>query len=1089
MKKSAILLFLLLVFSNVSFSQWTQQQSNTTSNLTDVFFLNDSVGFAVGGGGVFLKTVNGGQVWDMTIIDSSKNLNAVAATSPNNIFAGGNGMYKSTDGGSTWTTIDINFVVLQLVFFSDNIGYAKSSWIEQCWSSMGHESKTRYRYRETTDGGQNWGPSDLDEGQTCGAMEMVSSDIGYLGSWHEDMYNNVHCETNFHGLFYKTINGGLTWTEPLGWFYDDFRHTSFISDSVGFAITFWASPHLEKTVDGANSFTYISTLPELPTLLAFANEYEGYFIKDNQIYKTTTGGCLWEVNHNIGSSLKDIVITDNYMAYVVGDNGTILHNVLDPVNNPDSIYSISCNKQQLEFPLTSVNGESLQTLTLKSSGSMEIMVSITAPPDFLVKIQGDTVFSPEIDSLILQAQHDTMIVVAFQPSQAGNYSTNLEIQTNAFNDTTILIPMTGTAIYALSGLITNDTLICQDTIQLIGTTTVEEGARLTICPGTIFLFKGLYALEIKGSLRAIGEPGDSIIFTPENKVEGWNGIRVTGDDPDSTILKYCRIEYGNVEWDNYYSKGGGLAIEKNSKVLVSHCEISHCAANSAGGGIYIEGASPTIQFCELKYNSGHYDGGGICIKDANPQIRNNIIHHNSSNDYGGGISAISSSPSIMNNTIYSNTAHFGGGITLDNEYNENPAPVMQNLIFNNNASYSGGGIYALEAEPDFMNNTVCNNAAGTNGGGMKAVNAGQTFIEGNIFYGNAGGQVILDAAYLIVSYCNIQGGWTGSGHENIDAEPGFLNPSPGTGLIEGDAGLDWSFLASSPNYNIGIPDSIGLGLPPYDFGGYPRIYDGRMDIGAFESHFYKQLLDTAVCIGDAFFLSVIPSGEGPFSFEWKHDDVLIQEADSNVLLIESVSLEDAGYYQCRVICSEGDFYSNKVWLSLETTIPQILDHPEGGLIKEGESFTLSVSADHAVTFQWYLNDSLVEGATDSLLVINNFSAELQGSYRCYAENGCGGIFSDSALLTLDHSGIDGYCDSRLIIFPNPARRELAVGSKQSITKLTITNLYGREVKVFRNISSFPFLLDISDLQPGMYILRAINKDGESGSAKFLKISL
>jgi len=1106
MKKSAILLFLFLVCFIFSFGQWTQQVSNTTSVLNDVFFLNDLAGFAVGDNGIFLKTLDGGQVWSITMIDPSKDLNAVTAVSSNTIFAGGNGLYKSMDGGSTWVTIDIDFAVLQLVFFSESIGFAKSSWVEECNSSQGQEIATRYYYLKTTDGGQNWVPSGFDNGQTAGAMEMVSPDVGYLGSNHEDFNGGIHCELQYHSLFYKTINGGLTWTEPLGWFYwPEFSQTSFFNDSAGYAVTTWAGPELEKTTDGGNSFSFISTLPQLPTFLAFANEYEGYFIKDNHIYKTTTGGCLWEVDHTINSSFKDIVITDNYMAYVVGENGTILHNDLDPVIHPDSIYSISCNTQQLDFPLTSVNGESIQNLTLKSSGSMEIMISITAPPDFMVKIQGDTVFSLEIDSLILQAQHDTLIEVAFQPSQAGNYSANLEIQSNASNDTTLLIPMTGTAIYALSGLITHDTLICQDTILLIGTTKVTEGARLTICPGTTFFFKGLYALEIYGSLQAIGEPGDSIIFTPENKTEGWNGIRIMGNGIDSTILKFCRIEYGNVAWDTYYWKGGGISIKNNNNVLISHCEISHCTANSAGGGIYIEAADPTVQYCELKYNYGHYDGGGICIKEAHPQIRNNNIHHNSSN-YGGGISVISCSPSIINNTIYSNSAHSGGGIALDNEHNENPAPVMQNLIFNNNASYGGGGIYSYEAEPDFMNNTVCNNTAGTNGGGMMAQYAGQTFVEGNIFYGNAGGQVFLDAAYLMVSYCNIQGGWNGYGHENIDAEPAFLNPSANTGIIEDDAGIDWSFLASSPNYNKGIPDSTGQELPPYDFAGYPRIYDGRMDIGAFESHFYKQLMDTAVCTGDSFSLSVIPSGEGPFSFEWKHDDELIQEADSNVLLIESVSMEDAGFYRCHVTCPEGDFYSYRAGLSVETTTPLIIEQPEGGQVAEGESFTLSVSADYAVTYQWYLNDSLIEGATDRLLIILNFSAENQGSYRCYMENGCGGLFSDEAILLIDTTFIAENITSFVRVYPNPASWQLtiapsltpspnwgrdgvgAIGGRQVAFAIIIADLFGRRLKELDKISSFPFFLDISDLNDGLYILRIIDDKGQTGSVKFLKIS-
>jgi hypothetical protein len=73
------------------------------------------------------------------------------------------------------------------------------------------------------------------------------------------------------------------------------------------------------------------------------------------------------------------------------------------------------------------------------------------------------------------------------------------------------------------------------------------------------------------------------------------------------------------------------------------------------------------------------------------------------------------------------------------------------------------------------------------------------------------------------------------------------------------------------------------------------------------------------------------------------------------------------------------------------------------------------------------------------------------------------------------------------VYPNPAGRQLTVDSQQSAVKMVITDLFGRRIKECANISSFPFLLDISDLQPGMYILRAINKDGQSGSSKFQKV--
>jgi hypothetical protein len=49
------------------------------------------------------------------------------------------------------------------------------------------------------------------------------------------------------------------------------------------------------------------------------------------------------------------------------------------------------------------------------------------------------------------------------------------------------------------------------------------------------------------------------------------------------------------------------------------------------------------------------------------------------------------------------------------------------------------------------------------------------------------------------------------------------------------------------------------------------------------------------------------------------------------------------------------------------------------------------------------------------------------------------------------------------------------------------DIFGREIVEFKNISSFPCQLDISDLRNGVYFLRVINAEGKSGSVKFFKI--
>jgi len=87
----------------------------------------------------------------------------------------------------------------------------------------------------------------------------------------------------------------------------------------------------------------------------------------------------------------------------------------------------------------------------------------------------------------------------------------------------------------------------------------------------------------------------------------------------------------------------------------------------------------------------------------------------------------------------------------------------------------------------------------------------------------------------------------------------------------------------------------------------------------------------------------------------------------------------------------------------------------------------------------------------------------------------------------------------LVLFPNPASKWLSitpslgwgragVGSDHSAARLEIFEMYGRKMTELENISSYPLILDISSLTPGMYILRMKSAKGFSGSVKFLKLA-
>jgi hypothetical protein len=229
-------------------------------------------------------------------------------------------------------------------------------------------------------------------------------------------------------------------------------------------------------------------------------------------------------------------------------------------------------------------------------------------------------------------------------------------------------------------------------------------------------------------------------------------------------------------------------------------------AKAFGSGIYINRLSGHVQnnlvefnLCESEVNCW----GAIVTKntDTTLVIENNVIQHNgylyAENCIGGGISLIWGTAKIINNLIYDNEATWGGGISIYDTV-AYQAQIINNTIVQNSAEF-GGGILNYGDNPIILNSIVYNNSA-------------------------AMGSEILEVEGLAtVNYSNIKNGWFGTG--NIDEDPLFI----GTG--------DHPFYLQDASLcvNTGIPDTTGLNLPEFDLDGNPRIYGGRIEMGAYEN--------------------------------------------------------------------------------------------------------------------------------------------------------------------------------------------------------------------------------------------------------------
>src|SRR6185295_7446155 len=86
--------------SNDAGLTWSPQTSGTTNELNSVYFNSATNGVAVGNQ-VILKTIDGGSSWALTSLPVT--FNSVHFANANTGLAVGNAIYKTTDGGNTWT--------------------------------------------------------------------------------------------------------------------------------------------------------------------------------------------------------------------------------------------------------------------------------------------------------------------------------------------------------------------------------------------------------------------------------------------------------------------------------------------------------------------------------------------------------------------------------------------------------------------------------------------------------------------------------------------------------------------------------------------------------------------------------------------------------------------------------------------------------------------------------------------------------------------------------------------------------------------------------------------------------------------------
>ncbi len=287
----------VLFFNNQVFSQWIQKQSNTLNDLTDIYFIDNNVGYISGAYSTIIKTIDGGNTWSVlqTVVDSNSkvSLMSIYAINQDTVLCSRVSLYKSSDACKTWSDIggfgnlfgtifDIEFLNSQTGFFVGKAG----------------------ELYKTDDSGNNW-----TQIGTCGSNQIkrVDSITAFL----------------YDGELYKTSDGGNSWKLSTSFgSLESMLSLDIVNNFKAYCITvpnFIIGSNkamsnkcsIYVSNDGGDNWilknTFNPNTNDYCTSVAFTDSLTGYISTSlGFIYKTIDGGLTWK---------KDVMCSNGNYVY------------------------------------------------------------------------------------------------------------------------------------------------------------------------------------------------------------------------------------------------------------------------------------------------------------------------------------------------------------------------------------------------------------------------------------------------------------------------------------------------------------------------------------------------------------------------------------------------------------------------------------------------------------------------------------------------------------------------------------------------------------------------------------------------------
>jgi hypothetical protein len=299
---------------------------------------------------------------------------------------------------------------------------------------------------------------------------------------------------------------------------------------------------------------------------------------------------------------------------------------------------------------------------------------------------------------------------------------------------------------------------------------------------------------------------------------GTSGGSIETSTSSTTTLTNCILTSNAAG-----SSGGGLAGGDLATLTLTDCAFVSNSAGDSGGGLTCLGTT-TLTNCTLANNTAGESGGGLFNNGEMATLTNCIVMGNSATDFGGGL-YLAGTATVANSTLASNTVSGdGGGI-----FSIGQVTLLNCTLASNAATSSGGGSHSAAGTTlTVFSCTLADNSA-ADGGGIR--NGDQaTVVLINTIVANSRSGADISSSGEIAGAFNLIGDGTG-GSELI----GTITGDPRLGPLQFNGGPTptMALLPDSPALNTGLNAFVATNTDQRG-PGFPRVYGGTVDIGAFE---------------------------------------------------------------------------------------------------------------------------------------------------------------------------------------------------------------------------------------------------------------